>query len=178
MTTEDSGPWTPGTVLRVARDFKGADDITGVFIAASEEWLLMERVEHEVMLNGFVALPREDVDLVVDLTGQFMGRALAALDQYPTHPGPVDLTDVRTLITTAGSLYPLVVVHTEYDDPDVCWIGQVRSCGAHSVELRAISPQAKWDDEDTEYDFEEISLVEFGTRYDKALRILGGPPPP
>jgi hypothetical protein len=46
------------------------------------------------------------------------------------------------------------------------------------VELREISQQAEWDDEDTEYDFDEISLVEFGTRYDKALRVLGGPPPP
>jgi hypothetical protein len=89
MTTDDTGQWAPGTVLRVARDLQSADDITGVFIAASDQWLLMERVEDEVLLNGFVALRREDVNLVVDLTDQFMGRALSALNQHPTHPGPV-----------------------------------------------------------------------------------------
>ncbi len=176
MDADEKADWTRGSVLRVARDFDGASDITGVFIEASAEWLLMERVEGEVLLNGYVAVRRSDVDLVVDLSDGFYGRALAVFDQKPTDPGPVDLTDVCAVITSAQSLYPLVIIHAEYEY-DGCWIGQVRSFAEDSVHLREISPQAVWHEEDTDFEFDEISLVEFGTRYDAALRAVGGPAP-
>jgi hypothetical protein len=49
-------------------------------------------------------------------------------------------------------------------------------CGARSVSLLEINPDAIWDDNPTEFKLSEITRVNFGGDYENALFLVGGDP--
>lgn len=172
--TDAPHPWVPGQVVRISRDIAGAVDMTGFFVAASDEWVVLEE-EYEFFVLGFAAVRREDVDLVV--VDDFTARALEAVGEAPSDPGPLDLRTTETLVASIAQHHPLLVLNTEYDDSSVCWVGQVRGCESGQLQLREISPQGEWDDEDSVWGLDEVSKFQFGSRYAQALWTLGGRPP-
>ncbi len=89
----------------------------------------------------------------------------------------VSLTSVEDLLLSARSLFQLLTIHRERIKPDVCWIGKIEEIKRGKVSLREIGPDAKWDDYPTSYKLNEITSVEFGGEYERALSLVGGNPP-
>lgn len=173
--TDEPNPWVPGQGVRVSRDIPDTLDIRGLVVAESDEWVVLQE-EYEYFLTGFVAIRRDDIELVV--VDDFMPRALQAVGEVSSDPGQLDLSTTESLVASIAEHHPLVVIHTEYDDDtDVCWVGQVRECGDGRMRLREISPKAEWDDQDSDWELNDVSMMNFGSRYDRALWLVGGPPP-
>ena len=84
----------------------------------------------------------------------------------------VDLSGIDQILVSAASCFPLVTIHRETVDPEVCWIGKVVSVVKGKVDLLEIGPDAKWDDEPTVYRTSEITRVNFGGDYEEALRLV------
>jgi hypothetical protein len=80
-------------------------------------------------------------------------------------------------LCSANCAFPLVTIHREKIKPNVCWIGQVVQVRRGRLSLLEIGPDAKWDEEPTEYKVDEITRVDFGGGYEDALRLVGGKPP-
>ena len=72
--------------------------------------------------------------------------------------------------------FPLVAIHRERVNPDVCWIGRVTGVDRGRVSLLKIDPDASWDAEPKEYRLNEITRVNFGGDYENALHLVGGEP--
>ncbi len=88
----------------------------------------------------------------------------------------VSVASIEDLLLSAGRAFPLVTIHREQVDPDVCWIGRVLGVNRGRVSLLKIDPDAKWEDAPTEYRLSEITRVDFGGDYEGALHLVGGDP--
>lgn len=97
-------------------------------------------------------------------------------DRRPTKPR-VRLGGFGDALRSAARRYPLVTIHRERVDPDICQIGAVVAVGEHRVTLHEIRPDASWRDGTNDYALREITRVEFGGDYEDALALIGGLPP-
>ena len=88
----------------------------------------------------------------------------------------VGLANIEELLLSAGKAFPLVTIHREEVDPDVCWIGRVQGVNLGRVSLLEIGPDAVWEDKPEEYRIKEITRVNFGGDYENALHLVGGEP--
>jgi hypothetical protein len=162
-------------LVRITRRIKKADRVDGFVVGLGEEWLLLHRVNEE-LLDGYTAVRRRDIRRVTQLgPDSFFVRAMEYFKQFPVRAAEIDLDSVLGVL---GSLPAdqLAVLFTERLHADECYIGRVDSCTKKSVRLREIDPEAKWHDEPTKYKLEDITLIEFGGRYEEALLALGGEP--
>jgi hypothetical protein len=86
------------------------------------------------------------------------------------------VANIESLLLSAGKAFPLVTIHREQVDPDVCCIGQVQGVSRGRVSLLEIGPDAVWEDTPEEYRIKEITRVNFGGDYEDALHLVGGEP--
>ena len=87
------------------------------------------------------------------------------------------MANIKDLLLSAREAFPLVTIHREQVDPDVCWIGRVHGVNRGRVSLLEIGPDAAWGDTPEEYRIREITCVNFGGDYENALYLVGGEPP-
>jgi hypothetical protein len=99
-------------------------------------------------------------------------RALALRKlQRPADP-KIALADVASLLTSASSTFPLVTIHREIVDPEVCHIGRVVKVSNTTVTLREITPNATWERRLHRYALQDIARVDVGRSYEEALHAV------
>lgn len=164
-------------LVRVRRTIRGADVIEGFILKIGAEWLLRHKLDPGIFLDGHIALRVRDVQNVRPLANAtFVARALQHLGMRPRMPGRVDLTSARTVIETASRRFPLLTIHVERRNPDVCYIGAAVDMSSRTLRLREITPTAAWEDKPTNYALRDITRVDIGSHYERALLAVGGVP--
>ena len=133
----------------------------------------------QTRFDGFSCFRIADVTtLRLDPYAAFTEAALKKLGE-PTPKKPrVSVASIEELLLSASKLFPLLTIHRERVDPDVCWIGKIEDIQQGQVSLLEINPAAKWDRKPTSYKLDEITTVAFGGEYERALHLVGGNPPP
>ena len=106
----------------------------------------------------------------------FTKKALKARNERAPKKPRVELESLESLLVTAGRWFPLVTIHREMVDPDICQIGRVEGVSKGRLRLFEIDPGAVWDAEATEYRLSEITRVDFGGDYEEALILVGRDP--
>lgn len=160
-----SRPFEPGTV-------------NGYVLGIGPKFFLLALVSDGIRLNGFQCFRLSDVRelCVPDEYAAFHEAALRKRGQrFPKKPS-VNLGSLAALLLTAGRAFPLVTIHRENVDRDVCWIGRVTGVRNSRVTLREIGPDALWDDQLGTYRLGEITRVDFGGDYEDALYSVAGAP--
>lgn len=167
------------TLVRLTRSIRNADKVDGFVVGIGEEWVLLASLDPNIDLDGFTGVRLADITKVAVRGGpdSFVPRALHVRGKWPPVPAEVNLDGVSELIRTAADLAPLVVIHIEADDPDVCFIGRPIRFTARKVHLVEIDPQARWRDQPRKYLLQSVTQVEFGGRYEEALVLVGGTEP-
>jgi hypothetical protein len=151
--------------------------VRGYVFDIGPKFLLVGVVSDQVWLDGFACFRIADVrDLRPDPYATFEEAALKKRGERRPRKPQVELTNIETLLTSANAAFPLVTIHRERIDPDVCWIGRVMSIERGRVALLEIGPDATWDKEATNFRLSEITRVEFGGDYEDALSLVGGAP--
>ena len=167
-----------GDVVQIERRIRDADVSRGVVVGVGPDWVLVQAVDWDTILNGYSAVRIDDVlDItVVDDGGpeSFPVRALRYFKQTPRFPEGVDLSTLQNLLSSAANVFHLVTIHTEWIDAAVCNIGQPTGSISDRLTLREITPQAIWEvsDQPRSWDLKAITQVEFGGRYEEALFAL------
>ena len=165
-------------LVRIVRTIRRADKLEGFVLETGSEWLLMHELNPEMFLDGHVAVRVADVRSVKPLgSSSFPARVLRHYGDKPRRPGRVELTSALTVIESASKRFPLVTIHVERRDPAVCYIGVPLHITSRSLRLREITPEAQWEDEPRTYLLRDITQVEIGGRYERALLAVGGRPP-
>ena len=77
---------------------------------------------------------------------------------------------------TAGRAFPLITIHCEVVDPEVCYIGHVNEVRGGEIAMRLVTPAAKWEAEFERYPTSSITRVAFGGDYEEALSAVAGDP--
>ena len=165
-----------GTLVAVERVDLSDGIITGFVAGCGPEWFALDIIDQSIRIDGVSCLTYADVTFCESPApaADFTLKALRALGvERPPHFG-VDLTSLESVLRTASALYPVVTVNTEGSDPDSCWIGRVESINRHLLTLKLINSEAEWEEEPEEFGLDEITRVDFGTDYERALVLVGG----
>jgi hypothetical protein len=167
------------THLVIKRDIKKADQIRGYVLAIDQNWMLIAKTRAGGYPDGFTVLRVADVGKVRE-DSSFEAQFLRHIDQWPP-AGPsaaIDLSEPKTIITSASGLQTLVTLFTEQKRPDECYIGAPVEWEKNRVWLLEVDGQAHWDRDMSPYRLKKITRIEFGGEYEKALLAVAGPLPP
>src|SRR5215471_587713 len=154
--------------------------VYGYVLDIGSQFFLLALVSDEIRFNGFNCFRLPDVR-ALQVPAKYASFAEAALkkrsERLPRKPF-VSVASLPELLLTANEAFPLITIHREQADPDVCHIGRVVGLNKRQVTLLEIGADAKWDAEPIQYQLREITRVDFGSGYEEALHLVGGPPGP
>ena len=163
-------------LVRFSRRFEQSP-LTGYVLDVGPKFFLLAVVSDRIWFDGFECLRIGDVsELREDTRAKFVEAALKKRGERMPRKPRIKLDSIEDLIESAGRAFPLVTIHQEVVDPDVCRIGRVVEVNKKQVSLLEIDPDAKWDKTPTEYRLNEITRVNFGGDYEDALSLVGGLP--
>lgn len=140
-------------------------------------FFLLALVSDRLWYDGFECFRIIDVsDVRPDPYTQFAEAALQKRGERMPRRPRVSVRSLDELLLSAGRAFPLVTIHRERIEPDVCHIGKVRGVDRGRVSLLKIRPGAVWDEAPEEFRLGEITRVNFGGDYEGALHLVGGDP--
>jgi len=162
--------------VRFSRRFEESP-IRGYVQHVGPKFFLLALVSDRIWFDGFECFRIGDVhDLGLDPYAAFAEAALKKRGERVPRKPRVNLTSIEDLLLTASRSFPLVTIHREQVDPDVCWIGRVTGIDRGLVSLLEIKPDATWNERPSEYRLSEITHVNFGGDYEEALHLVVGDP--
>ena len=151
-------------------------ELEGYVLGFSESLVSLAYLDDRVRFNGVEVIRRDQIsDFEIPAPhATFYESALRLRgDQAPQSP-PLDLSSMRSVLESVSKIAPLVVIHRERQEPDVCEIGQITALDAESFQLREIDPDADWADDISEFRYEDVSRVGFSGEYESALALVAG----
>jgi hypothetical protein len=152
--------------------------VHGYVLDVGPRFFLVALVNDEMRFNGFQCFRLADMR-EIQVPARYASFAEAALkkrgERMPKKPR-VRVANLPELLLTANESFPLVTIHREHADPDVCHIGRVVALNKSQVTLLEIGPDARWDSEPLQYSLSEITRIDFGCGYEEALHLVGGDP--
>ena len=161
-------------LVRFSRRFE-ASTIKGYVLDVGPRFFLLALVCDRVRFDGFECFRRSDVkNLQPDLYAPFVETALKKRGERRPKKPRVSVESIEDLLLSASRAFPLVTIHREQVDPNVCWIGRVQGVDRGRLSLLEIGPDATWEDSPEEYRVAEITRVNFGGDYEDALHLVGG----
>ena len=130
-----------------------------------------------VRFDGFECLRKSDVrNLQPDPYAEFTEAALKKRGERKPRKPKIRLSTLGDILLDGSRAYPLVTIHRERIEPDICHVGRVLNVRNGRASLLEIGPDARWEDSATEYRIREITRVNFGGGYEDALYVVGGEP--
>ena len=149
------------------------EKVEGFIGSVSEKFVFIHVLEPSIHLDGYTVIPIRDIKYfkLKDEYNSFAQRALALRGHEPTFRTDIDLTSFPNLLTSANKAFPLITIHIERIDPDICFIGRIEKLRRKSVTLRKVDPAAEWIGT-RDFDFKDITRVDFGGGYEGALWIV------
>jgi hypothetical protein len=159
-------------LARLTRKFEDGP-IRGYVTAIGAKFILVTVVSDRLWYDGFECFRVDDLlSADVDEYAPFAERALRLRGQRKPRTPQLGLDSTRKLVEGAGRRFPLLALHREELEPDVCHIGALQGVNAAQVQLLEISPDARWDSEVSSYRLREITRVSFGGGYEDALHLV------
>jgi len=165
------------SLVRFRRPFENGV-VDGYVVAVGRDLFLIALISDQIRFNGFQAFRVVDVrDLRSHPFATFMESALKKRHEPKPRKPKVSVRSLRALLLSATKLFPLVTIHRERVDADVCHIGRLVSVGEKTLAILEIGPGAVWDKFPTRYALTQVTRVDFGGDYEDALHMVGGDPP-
>lgn len=163
--------------VRFARRFEQGF-VRGYVLDVGPKFFLVAALSDRVRWDGFSCFRIVDVkNLRPDPYAAFAEAALKKFKEPVPKKPKASVASIKDLLVSAGNLFPLLTIHREQVKPDVCWIGRIQEVSPRQVSVLEIGPDAAWDEKPTSYKLNEITSVEFGGEYERALILVGGSPP-
>ncbi len=151
--------------------------VRGYVLDVGPKFFLVAVVSDRIWFDGFECFRVGDVrDLHPDPHNSFVESALQIRGERIPEKPHISVASIEELLLSASRVFPLMTVHREQVDPDVCWIGRVLSVERGRVSLLEITPDAKWEENPEIYRLSQITRVGFGADYETALHLVGGEP--
>lgn len=165
------------TLVRFTRPFEDGW-VEGYVLDLGPKWFLLAFLDNNIRFNGFQCFRLSDVrePQVPAPYAAFVEAALKKRGAHRPKKPRVSVASIEELLLSANRSFPLVTIHREKVDPDVCAVGRVLEVRDERLSLLEISPDASWEVEATQYRLRDITRVDFGGDYEDALYLVGGRP--
>jgi hypothetical protein len=165
----------------VKRTGRGWDRREGYILQIGPTWLLMATPDDRVRPDGYSALRVRDVAAVTRGKNhdRLFRRSMELHGDWPPQrpDGVLDLTDTGGLVRSLSALFPLVSLFTEEVRPTVCFIGSVTRVTDRAVYTIDVTTQGEWETTATRRKLREVTRVDVGGGYERALAEVAGARP-
>lgn len=152
-------------------------EVMGYVLDVGPEFALIAVVNDRIWFDGFECFRVQDLrELRPYPRAAFVETALRKRGERLPRKPRVSLADPEAMIRTAARVGPMLTIHLERIDPEVCFIGCVEGIEDGWMFLREIDPAARWDKSPTPYRLKAITRIGFGADYEEALHLVGGEP--
>ena len=150
------------------------DNFLGFVLDANEKFTLVNNFDFDSGATGFAVFENKSVKdyELYDDPASFDALLLKIKKVKPKEKPAVSIDSIADLIKTTSEIFPLVVIHREKIDNEVCWIGKVAEIKKKSFLLKSIDPNAEWEEELTKVPFKDVTRVEFGNGYENSLNLV------
>jgi hypothetical protein len=166
-----------GRLVKFSRRFED-DIIRGYVLDVGPRFFMLLILSDRVWFDGFECFRTQDVRSFT--TDPYRGFAEAVLkkrgERKPRAP-KISVASIEDVLLTASRYFPLVTIHLERSDPEVCYIGRIIGIEGDQVSMLEIAPGAVWHKNPSKYRLSHITRVGFGGDYENALAIIGKEPP-
>ena len=112
-------------LVRLRRRFEKSS-IRGYVLDIGPTFFLLALVSDHIWFDGFECFRIRDLrDVRPDPYARFAESALKKRHERRPKKPQVSVANIEKLLLSANRLFPLVTIHREQVNPDVCWIGRV-----------------------------------------------------
>lgn len=157
-----------GELVEFHRSVLDASTEAGFVVGMGKQWILFQVFDDRMRLDGYRAVRKRDVARTRPDPRTFHQRSLEITGQVREIPKGIELDRTRDVLRTGTDQFRIVSVHVEYTDPRICYIGIARM-GKKYLRLLEIKPSARWRRKPTEFHLSNISRIDFGAGYERAL---------
>ena len=149
--------------------------VLGYVAGVGPDFVCLSIVHGDIRFNGFTCYRLRDMRRLQTphKYAAFVEDALRIRRLKRPRQPELEVGNLRKLILTASQAFPLITIHRQKRDPDVCYIGQVFRVTPTHISLLEIGPNAEWEDAPTLYPLREITRIDFGGDYEDALWHVG-----
>jgi hypothetical protein len=160
-------------LTEVRRSIPGSDIVSGCIIERNEKYILLNKLDDSCFFDGYSLIRAKDVLEITDVSGDgFQVRALEIMKSFPQLPPGVDTSTIFSAISSFQEIYDLITIHLETRNPDVCFIGQVVEVNEVEMQVKIVTPNAKFESKLRTFKLSKITRLEWGGLYEKALGIV------
>jgi hypothetical protein len=146
---------------------------TGYVVGIGPVFFALQLVDNACRFDGYLCLRYADVTgCETDPHADFITKALAARGLTRSDAPAIDLSSLETLLHSAGAAFPLVTIHIEDVDEEVCYIGRVAKVTAKQLILHEVDPDGSWETSPSHYNLGDVTRVDFGGAYEEALWLI------
>jgi hypothetical protein len=147
----------------------------GYILDVGPKFVVLSLVSDRLWFDGYECFRIADVKkLATDPYSKFAEAVLSARGEKRPKRSPVDVSTTENLITSSSKAFPLIAIHTEQVDPNVCWIGRVQSVRRGRISFLSIKSDATWEAKPDHYNLDDITRINFDGDYERALDLIGG----
>jgi hypothetical protein len=166
---------TTRTLVRIERSLESCC-VDGYVVALSKKWLVMLVLGDGVTFVGYQAYRLTDLAALTTPApyAAFQEAVIRKRKLRRTIPRKLDLSSTVALLSSANAKFPLITIHCEEKNPELCHIGRVAATSRTSVMLNEVTPSATWESGLSTYPLAQITRVDFGGPYEEALALVAG----
>ena len=158
-------------LFEVERRLKNVGSISGFIVDFSDSLVLFHTLETDTFrLNGYSVIRTEDIShyRVFRRAEYWQVRAVSHFCLKPIRPAGISLTTVPDLLKSIAKHYPLITLHSEKANPDVCFIGALTSMMERTFTIENLDCNGEWGGL-RRMKFSDVTRVDFGGGYENAL---------
>jgi hypothetical protein len=137
-----------GAVLgEFRRDPKIEEKISGIVLAFSDEFLLLRRMHWDTFsFSGYTIIRDSDITYQRFFTkaSDWRRRALTKIKSQGGQWPHLNLDSWQAIIVSVAASFPVLTIHPEIADPDVCYIGYPLKVGRKKLVLDDLDCNSKW----------------------------------
>ncbi|MBL8211621.1 MAG: hypothetical protein JNK87_12950 [Bryobacterales bacterium] len=152
------------------------DPLRGFALDWTEDLTLLQVMEdQQFRLNGYTVFRNADVKQWRTVgPDEFSAKAAKLHRLRPMAPAGLRYSSMQEAALTAGAAFPLITIHQERLDRNVCFVGKVERVTRRRVTILPISPAGNWETKREHYEIADITRIDFGGAYETLLARMGG----
>lgn len=159
-------------IFEIDRAIKDVPTLRGFIVDFSEELLLLHQLDVDTFsLNGYTAVQIRDVKRYGEATrGNWYYKAASHFGVTPAHPERIELDSLSALVRSVAQRHPLITLHPERKNPDICYVGHLSSIELKRFSIHDLNSNCLWAGQRS-LKFADISRIDFADRYSQGLWV-------
>jgi hypothetical protein len=165
-----------GTIVRVYRETLEDGWAHGYVEAVGKDFFALSLIDDGIRFDGYNCFRFKDITKCVapDPHADFLVSALKLRHDKRPKFKALDVSSLSALVKSAAKRFPLLTLHLEKNEDQVCFIGRLLNVSDEEISILQVTPAGKWEAEPQCYDLATITRVDFGGAYQQALFLVAG----